>query len=263
MAAPEARLHEQLSKLMIGVDRTLSISSDIDGECLQLLQKAAGLLRSAHGLAGKRLAKVRAGAANVPMIGAPPPSPAPAKLAPSGESDLDKEEREEREMAARRAQFALGAGEDDEDIDWGDYTGAEGGSDDEGAYGDGDGDDAAIAAAAARVLEGLEDNGTEDASAPVRGWETEADFVAQGADGFNEYARSKMREAGVPANDRVLPPQNLAAAEWAAQPTKPKLQCYQETVAFLCRPQVRQSSTQPRAQCTARKAHGACCRRGV
>jgi hypothetical protein len=34
----------------------------------------------------------------------------------------------------------------------------------------------------------------------------------------------------------VVPPEELRPVEWVGQPIKPRLQCYQETVAFLCHP---------------------------
>lgn len=48
-----------------------------------------------------------------------------------------------------------------------------------------------------------------------------------------------MRLAGVPANNRVKPPEELAPPNWVDgigdSDAKPRLQPYQETVAFLCR----------------------------
>lgn len=34
----------------------------------------------------------------------------------------------------------------------------------------------------------------------------------------------------------MVPPEELRPVEWVGQPIKPRLQCYQETVAFLCHP---------------------------
>lgn len=229
-----ATLHAQLEGLERLLERALSASATdpAANEIRALLQEASGRVRSAHGISRARLAKARTGATDVPALPPPTPSRAPAG---ASESSIDQEEREERELAARRAQFALGAADEDEDIDWGHFVGADAGSDDEGAMG-GD-DDGAMAAAAARVLEDLDGFDGEDASKPVRGWDVDdAEYVPQGTAGFNEYARTKMREAGVPANQRVLPPSDLAPTQWVDGAVQPKLQCYQETVAFLCRP---------------------------
>lgn len=148
-----------------------------------------------------------------PAVGAPPrpqahpPPPAPPPPPPQVDPDLSPEEREEREMAARRAQFVLGACADDEVIDWSAPACT---SDDEG---DSTGagvveNDAAAAAAAARVLDAvhgdLSDAPAEgEPAAPESTWESLPGYVPQGSVGFNAFARERMRRAGVPANSKV------------------------------------------------------------
>ena len=148
-----------------------------------------------------------------PAVGAPPrpqahpPHPAPPPP-PQVDPDLSPEEREEREMAARRAQFVLGACADDEVIDWSAPACT---SDDEGDSPTGAGvveNDAATAAAAARVLDAvhgdLSDAPAEGAPAvPESTWESLPGYVPQGSVGFNAFARERMRRAGVPANSKV------------------------------------------------------------
>lgn len=150
-----------------------------------------------------------------PAVGAPtrpqgahPAPPAPPPPPPQVDPDLSPEEREEREMAARRAQFVLGACADDEVIDWSAPACM---SDDEGDSPAGAGvveNDAAAAAAAARVLDAvhgdLSDAPTEgEPAAPESTWESLPDYVPQGSVGFNAFARERMRRAGVPANSKV------------------------------------------------------------
>ena len=165
--------------------------------------------------------------------------PAEASGSEEDKETEGKEEDEERKLARRALSFARGAGSDEDDIDWADSVGANGGNDDEG----GTGDDAALAAATERLREGLEaSEDGDDALALVRNWKDEdgENFKDQGTPGFNEYAMRKMKDEGVPANKHVLPPPDLQPVkwfEWVGQPQKPTLQCYQETVAFLCRPQ--------------------------
>lgn len=151
---------------------------------------------------------------------------------------FDKEEREERELAARRAVFAAGAAEEDEQLDWS-AAAAGGGSDDEADALVPAGDEAYDHAAAARLLDVV---GSAVAGAPAKGeasrtWLDEEGYVPPGREGFNEFAREQMRRAGVPSNECVLPSSELAPATWAGQPAAPKLQPYQETVSYLCRPQ--------------------------
>ena len=69
-------------------------------------------------------------------------------------------------------------------------------------------------------------------------WESREDYVKPGHEGFNAFAQRMMRESSVPSNDRVKPPSELAPAMWAEgrDGTRPRLQPYQETVSFLCRP---------------------------
>ena len=77
-------------------------------------------------------------------------------------------------------------------------------------------------------------------AAPPRqanGWESKAGFVRPGNEGFNEFARGMLQQAGVPSNERVLPPADLLPAAWVAGPVQPRLQPYQETVAFLAQPE--------------------------
>jgi len=150
-----------------------------------------------------------------PAVGAPPrpqgahpPPPAPPPPPPQVDLDLSPEEREEREMAARRAQFVLGACADDEVIDWSAPACM---SDDEGDSPAGAGvveNDAAAAAAAARVLDAvhgdLSDAPAEgEPAAPESTWESLPGYVPQGSVGFNAFARERMRRAGVPANSKV------------------------------------------------------------
>ena len=162
----------------------------------------------------------------------------PIKWDGGAEGALDPIEREERELAMRRAQFALGAAEDYENLDW-DAPCA--GSDDESdattTVGDGDG--AAEAAAAARVLDAVRHESSrdeEDAAAAEPTWEELEGYVPPGTPGFTAFAQAQMRLANVPCNRKVLPAPELAPAEWVSQKSKPKLQPYQETVAYLCRP---------------------------
>ena len=76
----------------------------------------------------------------------------------------------------------------------------------------------------------------EQAEAKEPAWEEMEGYVPPGTEGFGEFARAQMRAAGVPSNSRVLPADELKPAERAGQPTKPKLQPYQETVSFVARP---------------------------
>jgi len=70
-------------------------------------------------------------------------------------------------------------------------------------------------------------------------WADEPGYVSPGHEGFNAFARARMRRDGVPSNERVLPPQELQPARWVPHKLpKPRLQPYQETVAYLCRPEV-------------------------
>ena len=174
------------------------------------------------------------------------PQSGPLKFDFLAEGTLDPIEREEREMAARRAQFALGAAEDFEVIDW--SASAAGASDDEGdsnscpgaGDGEGDGDGAAEAAAAARLLDDARhdlDSVREEEEPEPTSWEDVPGYVPPGTVGFSAFAREQMRLAGVPSNPRVLPANELQPATWVGQPSKPKLQPYQETVAYICRPQ--------------------------
>eukprot|EP00966_Prymnesium_polylepis_P202083 4681683-Prymnesium_polylepis.1 len=113
----------------------------------------------------------------------------------------------------------------------------DGGSDDEGDVGVGGGADDG----AARLLESLALSAplatAGSGVAPPSSWEELDGFVPQGAPGFNAFARERMRLAGVPANASVRPPSELEPPEWVEGEEKPRLQPYQETVAFLCRPQ--------------------------
>lgn len=209
------------------------------------LSEAAALVRQALGLVKSRRSRIGSGKPSVPSAPTVEPViletmlphavPEETPLPPAwGE---DPEEREARELAALRAQFAAGAAEDDEQLDWS-IVDSGGGSDDEGdstAYGAG-GDDGG--AAARRLLDSLDLPPPEaEAEAVVRSWEDLEGFVPQGTPGFNEFAREQMRLAGVPSNACVKPPSELTPAQWVAGPEKPKLQPYQETVAYLCRPQ--------------------------
>ncbi|KAL1523659.1 hypothetical protein AB1Y20_018594 [Prymnesium parvum] len=153
---------------------------------------------------------------------------------------VDPEEKEARELAALRAQFAAGAAEDDEmgQVDW--SASFDGGSDDEGGESPmGEYDEVT----ARRILEQMSISSLDQAQASVlvETWENRPGYVQQGTLGFNEFARGQMRLAGVPANHRVKPPEELAPPNWVDgigdSDAKPRLQPYQETVAFLCRPQ--------------------------
>ena len=210
-------------------------------ECVQMLRQAHTLLRSCSERAGRASgATPRAGARTVPSLAPPPLTPLALGKAPAADG-LDKELQEERELAARRALFALGAADDEESIDWGDFQAASASnSDDDGDDGcgwDGGAEDEAAAARALDAFGGF-DEGMEDAAdvAP-RSWDQMDGFVPPGTPGFNAFAQEQMRAAGVPSNPRVLAADELKPATWVAQQTKPKLQPYQETVAFLCRPQ--------------------------
>jgi len=209
------------------------------------LSEAAALVRQALGLVKSRRSRIGRGkpsVASAPTVEStiletmlPHAVPEEMPLPPAwGE---DPEEREARELAALRAQFAAGAAEEDEQLDWSIADGG-GGSDDEGdftAYGAG-GDDGG--AAARLLLDSLDLPPPEaEAEAVVRSWEDLEGFVPQGTPGFNDFAREQMRLAGVPSNACVKPPDELTPAEWVIGPEKPRLQPYQETVAYLCRPQ--------------------------
>ena len=65
----------------------------------------------------------------------------------------------------------------------------------------------------------------------VTGWASHPDFVPPGHAGFNAFAQARMREMGVPSNDRVRPPSELRPASWVHGPAKPRLQPYQERYA--------------------------------
>ena len=68
-------------------------------------------------------------------------------------------------------------------------------------------------------------------------WEGCEGFVQPGHAGFNLFAQEMMRKAGVPSNRHVVAPGQLVPAQWVKGEQKPRLQPYQETVAFLCRPE--------------------------
>lgn len=76
------------------------------------------------------------------------------------------------------------------------------------------------------------------ADARARSWESHPEWVAPGHAGFNAFAQRRMRESGVPSNVSVATPAELEPVPWAdgRGDQKPKLQPYQETVSFLCRP---------------------------
>ena len=67
-------------------------------------------------------------------------------------------------------------------------------------------------------------------------WESLDDYVPPGSPGFAAFVRERMREANIPSNPRVIPPDELAPSQWVASAKKPRLQPYQETVSWLCRP---------------------------
>ena len=76
----------------------------------------------------------------------------------------------------------------------------------------------------------------DDAAAAEPTWEELEDYVPPGTAGFTAFAQAQMQLANVPSNPKVLPADELKPAEWVSQATKPRLQPYQETVAYLCRP---------------------------
>jgi hypothetical protein len=249
-----ASLQAQLDGLAAAVEDALATSKDTehddDEEAQQrtaLLQQALGLVRSsaqAHGRASARRT-ARAGAAGgakatetILVETMLPAAQAHEMMLPVVAGSLDPEEREARELEALRAQFAAGAAEEEEELDWSAPDDGGGGSDDEADAPSLDG--AADDDAAARLLRALPASSAA-AAAKVTNWETAEGYVPQGTPGFNEFAREQMRRAGVPSNPCVRPPEELVPAAWAApssDPEKqPRLQPYQETVAFLCRPQ--------------------------
>ena len=69
-------------------------------------------------------------------------------------------------------------------------------------------------------------------------WEVVPGWVPPGSAGFNAFAQARMRESALPSNDGIRPPHELQPASWAdgCGDIKPRLQPYQETVSFLCRP---------------------------
>ena len=262
--ASQHKLEHTVDDLSSALDSALNIS-DVPPDVLMLLQEARGIMRSCAALTrgrGSKGARPRADALpqwsdDALELPPPPPPPEPLQSRPTfnmpqslkfdflAEGTLDPIEREEREMAARRAQFALGAAEDFENIDW--SASAAGASDDEGdssscpGGGESEGDGAAEAAAAARLLDdarhALGDSVREEEEPEPSSWEDVPGYVPPGTEGFSAFAREQMRLAGVPSNPRVLPANELQPATWVGQPSKPKLQPYQETVAYICRPQ--------------------------
>ena len=71
------RLHDSLDRLTSLLEKTLSsdASDASDAECRALLRQAAGLVRSAKDISGRRLKQVRAGAGtHVPLLGFMPAS---------------------------------------------------------------------------------------------------------------------------------------------------------------------------------------------
>ena len=249
-----AALQAQLDGLAAAVEGALAASKETehdDDEAQQrtaLLQQALGLVRSsaqAHGRASARRTARPAGAAGgaktteTTLVETMLPAAQPHEMMlPVVTGSLDPEEREARELEALRAQFAAGAAEEEEELDWSAPDDGGGGSDDEADAPSLDG--AADDDAAARLLRALPASSSA-AAAKVTNWESAEGYVPQGTPGFNEFAREQMRRAGVPSNPCVRPPAELVPAAWAApssDPEKqPRLQPYQETVAFLCRPQ--------------------------
>ena len=237
-------LHEKIDGIAAAFEGALSLSGELqEGDDAQALSEVAALLNEALSLVRSSKAKApkRGGSNTRPepetnQVGATLLSlPTAVKQVLATQDTvfdlLDPEEREERELAALRAQFAAGAAEEDEQLDWSAMDGD--GSDDEGEMVADNDDDAARA-----VLDSLSLSSAtcSEAAALDSSWANLEGFVPQGTAGFNEFAREQMRLAGVPANSRVRPPSELEPPAWLTH-LSPRLQPYQETVAFLCRPQ--------------------------
>eukprot|EP00966_Prymnesium_polylepis_P275044 6355437-Prymnesium_polylepis.1 len=63
-------------------------------------------------------------------------------------------------------------------------------------------------------------------------WESRDDFIAPGHAGHTAFVQEMFRRGGVPSNDRIKPPEQLAPCAWVGGPLQeqPRLQPYQETV---------------------------------
>lgn len=263
-----------LTGLSSAFDSVLSLDGTgedgIPPECQELLRQAQDLLRSCRSRYTTSRAATRRPApkptsplADDNGLASPPPppewysspsSPPPNAASPSGptppapppalppappaavEPKLSDEEREEREIAARRAQFVLGAGAEDEDLDW--SAPAAGGSDDEGEAGSGKEAEAAMAAAAARVLNAVHEGLPAAAAAAAEEeenreptWPELPDYVPPGTAGFNSFAQAQMRLAG--------------AADSAIRPARTRIACHGRRARAAASPPV--SLTMPAA----------------
>lgn len=247
------RLRSKVEGLADAFAEVISMTESLaeeDGTAAALLRESLGLVKKCSAHAEKRISAARAprritdptdvsSGFGVDLSEPPPPEAITSvPVVAEGGDALDKEEREERLLAARRALFAAGAAEEDEQLDWS-ATAAGGDDEDESDPSCAPGDEYDADVAAARVLDGLEPPAALETDACVKPscWMDEEGYVAQGTPGFNAFARSQMAKAGVPSNDKVLPSEELKPATWVGQPTPPTLQPYQETVAYLCRPQ--------------------------
>ena len=252
-------LHQQLDGIAAAFEGALALTdgdqqgeeADALRECSSLLKQALSLVRDGKARAPKRggsssgqrstVAEMVSTMEEDALMPTSAPSVTMLSLASLGQQQvldtqdtvldvLDPEEREERELAALRAQFVAGAAEDDEQLDW---SAVDGGSDDEGEAATSDPSDGA----ALELLDSLPLPSAPSSESQVVSWAALENFVPQGAPGFNDFAREQMRLAGVPANPCVRPPEELEAPQWVAAEQRPKLQPYQETVSYLCRPQ--------------------------
>ena len=194
------QLQAALEALTSQCDGALALTSAVlpdDPEmqrCLRLLTEARGIVQEAS----RRRAPRAARPAERPT--AEPTSASVADYYAAEMAGLDPQEREEREMARLRAQFAAGAAEDEEHLDWSEAVG--GGSDDEGELGVGnDDDEAAAAAAAARVLDavrGSEEPGQAGGSVSEPTWAELEGYVPPGSEGFNaSLLRQNLNGGGV------------------------------------------------------------------
>ena len=122
---------------------------------------------------------------------------------------LDKEEREERELAARRAQFLLGAEMDDEQLDWSESMGGAG-SDDEmdgaglGSGGDRDAEDAARRVLATATADG---DGVAEPAKPEPTWADLDGFVPPGHAGSPSLRRRRCARQACQATHASSPRQ--------------------------------------------------------
>ena len=253
LAALQRKLDAITASFEGALSDALSLQDDDDpqsaAECADLLREALGLVQRSSAKVVRRgggaaAARPQALPGVAPAVAVPTLLALPTvgkQVIATQETfleTLDPEEKEARELEALRAQFAAGAAEEDEHLDWSAMDGDGAGSDDEGepsGSGGGDLDDSA----ARQLLQSLALSAppSSEATARIESWESREGFVPQGTAGFNDFAREQMRLAGVPANPCVRPPEQLAPPEWVAHDEKPRLQPYQETAAYLCRPQ--------------------------